>query len=88
MSVQKRVQALFGISLLLGGLMLSDAVHAADTPYYGKFYTQPEQLSSLYPEPDVTFQTPAFVKDDEAFTTQEEMMRFITRLTKRVRMSK
>lgn len=83
MSVQKRVQALFGISLLLGGLMLSDAVHAADTPYYGKFYTQPEQLSSLYPEPDVTFQTPAFVKDDEAFTTQEEMMRFITRLTKK-----
>ncbi|MBU8786680.1 MULTISPECIES: M14 family metallopeptidase [Bacillus] len=83
MNIQKRVQALFGISLLLGGLMLSGVVHAADTPYYGKLYTQPEQLSSLYPEPRAAFQTPAFVKDDEAFTTQEEMMRFITRLTKK-----
>lgn len=68
--------------------MLSGVAHAVETPYYGKFYTQPEQLSPLYPEPAETYQTPAFTKVDEAFTTQEEMMKFINRLTKKVRMSK
>lgn len=83
MSIQKKVQAFFGITLLLGGLMLSGVVHAVETPYYGKFYTQPEQLSPLYPEPAETYQTPVFTKVDEAFTTQEEMMKFINRLTKK-----
>ncbi|MDI5791598.1 hypothetical protein PO124_34310 [Bacillus licheniformis] len=70
-------------SAMFAGLMLSDAVYAAETPYYGKNYTQPEQVSSLYPEPEETFSTPAFVKEGEAFTTQEEMMKFITSLTKK-----
>ncbi|MEC0755924.1 M14 family metallocarboxypeptidase [Bacillus haynesii] len=83
MKIQKRVQALLATAAMFAGLMLSDAVHAAETPYYGKNYTQPEQVSSLYPEPEETFSTPAFVKEGEAFTTQEEMMKFITSLTKK-----
>ncbi len=83
MNIQKRVQALLAAAAMFAGLMVSDAVHAAETPYYGKNYTQPEQVSSLYPEPEETFSTPAFVKEGEAFTTQEEMMKFITSLTKK-----
>ncbi|MFN2747796.1 MULTISPECIES: M14 family metallopeptidase [unclassified Bacillus (in: firmicutes)] len=83
MNMPKRLQAFLGMTILFAGLLLSDAVHAAETPYYGKNYTQPDQLSSLYPEPEETFQTPAFVKKGEAFTTQEEMMKFIHRLTKK-----
>ncbi|KAA6474046.1 M14 family metallopeptidase [Bacillus swezeyi] len=83
MNVQKRVQALLGITILFAGLLFFDVAHAAETPYYGKKYTQPEPLSSLYPEPEETFKTPAFVKKGEAFTTQEEMMKFINSLTKK-----
>ncbi|WP_082232112.1 M14 family metallopeptidase [Halobacillus massiliensis] len=55
---------------------------AADTPYYGKDYSQPEQVLELFDEPDVEFNTPAFQKETQ-FTTQEEMLEFIDSLDKK-----
>ncbi|UOQ45546.1 M14 family metallopeptidase [Halobacillus salinarum] len=53
---------------------------AEETPYFGKEYSQPEQVKKLYPEPDVDFDTPAFEKEGKAFTTQEEMLSFVKKL--------
>jgi Zinc carboxypeptidase len=45
------------------------------TPYYGNgpSYIQPDNLSHLFPDPNVSFKTPAFKQNKIAFTSQEEM---------------
>ncbi|WP_349408297.1 M14 family metallocarboxypeptidase [Pseudalkalibacillus sp. SCS-8] len=53
---------------------------AEGMPYYGKTFSQPDQVQILYSEPEMDFGTPAFQKEREAFTTQEELIRFIVRL--------
>lgn len=52
-------------------------------PYYGNgpSYIQPDNLSYLFPVPNVTFKTPAFQQDKQTFTSQEEMNTFIKDLT-------
>ncbi|SIR28195.1 Zinc carboxypeptidase [Peribacillus simplex] len=46
------------------------------TPYYGNgpSYIQPDNLSHLFPDPNVSFNTPAFKQNKIAFTSQEEML--------------
>ncbi|MFK2827237.1 M14 family metallocarboxypeptidase [Bacillus sp. B190/17] len=50
------------------------------TPYFGQSYKQSEQVKALYPNPGVTFDTPAFKEGKTNFTTQEEMMQFLKEL--------
>ncbi|GAA0614986.1 hypothetical protein GCM10009001_35360 [Virgibacillus siamensis] len=50
------------------------------TPYFGKKYDLPKQVESLYPAPDIEFNTPGFKKGKENFTTQREMMSFLHKL--------
>src|SRR5690625_5835533 len=47
------------------------------SPYYKQTYFPPEKAMELYQTPNVTYQTPAFLKEEETFTTQEEMMDFL-----------
>ncbi|MBT2646111.1 DUF2817 domain-containing protein [Bacillus sp. ISL-34] len=53
------------------------------TPYYGNgpSYIQPDNLSHLFPDPNVSFKTPAFKQNKIAFTSQEEMLNFINSLS-------
>ncbi|MEY8192582.1 M14 family metallocarboxypeptidase [Peribacillus simplex] len=53
------------------------------TPYYGNgpSYIQPDNLSHLFPEPNVSFNTPAFKQNKIAFTSQEEMLDHIKSLS-------
>lgn len=53
------------------------------TPYYGNgpSYIQPDNLSHLFPEPNVSFNTPAFKQNKIAFTSQEEMLNHIKSLS-------
>ncbi|MFA1714123.1 M14 family metallopeptidase [Peribacillus frigoritolerans] len=52
------------------------------TPYYGNgpSYFQPDNLSHLFPDPNVSFKTPAFKQNKIAFTSQEEMFDHIKSL--------
>ena len=52
------------------------------TPYYGNgpSYIQPDNLSHLFPDPNVSFKTPAFKQNKVAFTSQEEMFDHIKSL--------
>lgn len=52
------------------------------TPYYGNgpSYIQPDNLSHLFPDPNVSFKTPAFKQNKIAFTSQEEMFGHINSL--------
>jgi hypothetical protein len=68
------------IPVLFSASFLLSPVAQAETPYYGKEYSQPEQVRHLYPEVTVTDDTPAFTKGEEAFTTQEEMLAYIKEL--------
>ncbi|NMH68009.1 peptidase M14 [Bacillus sp. RO3] len=52
----------------------------AETPYYGKTYSQPDQVRPLYPELPITDNTPAFSREGDAFTSQEEMLAYIQQL--------
>lgn len=58
---------LFAAACLLAGSlsMVSPASAHAETPYYGKSYEQPASVKKLYPEPDETFDTPAFQKKEK-----------------------
>ncbi|CAH0141708.1 M14 family metallopeptidase [Peribacillus simplex] len=53
------------------------------TPYYGNgpSYIQPDNLSYLFPDPNVSFNTPAFKQNKIAFTSQEEMLDHIKSLS-------
>lgn len=55
------------------------------TPYYGNgpSYIQPDDLSYLFPEPVVSFKTPAFKQDKIAFTSQEELIGYIKSLSRK-----
>ncbi|AOZ88002.1 peptidase M14 [Bacillus xiamenensis] len=78
MSKQKGAILSAAVCLMAGSLSMVTPVSAnADTPYYGKNYEQPASVQKLYPEPDETFDTPAFQKKGEAFTTQEELQDFL-----------
>lgn len=50
------------------------------TPYFGKFYSQPELVKALYQTSYFNFDTPAFQEGKSNFTTQEEMMSFLNEL--------
>jgi hypothetical protein len=67
-------------ALLSIGLLLSPLAVQAEMPYYGKDYSQPEKIKALYPEIKVNEATPAFIKGQDAFTTQEEMMSYVQKL--------
>ncbi|MGG3623447.1 M14 family metallocarboxypeptidase [Bacillus gobiensis] len=72
----KKIEFIAAASLLFSGIGISQTVQA-ETPYYGKNYSQPEQVLKLYPDPKEIFQTPAFVKEGDEFTTQEEMIEYL-----------
>lgn len=46
-------------------------------PYFNQTHERGQRVNELYPEPDVSYQTPSFTKKDRSFTTQEEMMEFL-----------
>jgi len=46
-------------------------------PYFAHSFKHTENMKKFYPALDITFDSPAFLKEDEAFTTQEEMMAFL-----------
>ncbi len=77
--IQKVIFTAFSL-LLSTSLLFPAASKSSFTPYYGKTYSQPEQVLAMYPNPDVEFDTPAFNKDEESFTTQEEMEAFLNEL--------
>lgn len=78
MSKRKGTILFAAVCLMAGSLsMVSPASAHAETPYYGKNYEQPASVKKLYPEPDETFDTPAFQKKEETFTTQEELQTFL-----------
>ncbi|MGD6840809.1 M14 family metallopeptidase, partial [Bacillus thuringiensis] len=62
--------------LIAATFLLAPSVQA-ETPYYGKTYSQPDQVRHLYPELPITDNTPAFSREGEAFTSQEEMLSYI-----------
>ncbi|MRX74080.1 peptidase M14 [Bacillus lacus] len=66
--------------LLSATFLMAPAVSAAETPYYGKSYTQPEQVRHLFPELEVKDGTPAFSRSGDSFTSQEEMFSYIRNL--------
>lgn len=70
------------LSLTLLTTYLSVPAAASAEPYYGKEYSQPEQVLDLYPNPDANFETPAFTTEGKSFTSQEEMMDFVRKLDK------
>ncbi|GIO09152.1 hypothetical protein J31TS6_51800 [Brevibacillus reuszeri] len=51
-------------------------------PYYGygPSYVQPETIQALFPIPEIDFETPAFQTGKVAFTSQQEMIDYITKL--------
>ncbi|WP_245891271.1 M14 family metallopeptidase [Desmospora activa] len=65
------------LSLAISFLLAAQPVNAATTPYYGKDYAQPEKVLAQYPDTDITFDTPAFTSEGDAFTSQEEMISFL-----------
>src|SRR5699024_7423594 len=74
---------LTSFGLVLSTILISPSTsEAAFTPYFGKNYTQPEQVLDLYPEPDVDFDTPGFEKEGKSFTSQEKMMSYLNELDK------
>lgn len=84
MKVMKKSVKLTTLPAILSlGLLLSPFAVQADTPYYGKIYSQPEKIIGLYPEVVPAEATPAFTKGQEAFTTQEEMMAYVQKLAKK-----
>ncbi|MED4781518.1 M14 family metallocarboxypeptidase [Brevibacillus choshinensis] len=88
--------ALLVLSLLAGGSswhapLLVNPASAAEAkeekpfvPYYGygPSYVQPAAIKELFPTPDIDFGTPGFQNDKVAFTSQEEMVTYITKLVK------
>ncbi|MFD6207154.1 M14 family metallopeptidase [Peribacillus sp. NPDC060253] len=72
---------------LVTGLPGQNTIAKAEdfTPYYGNgpSYIQPDNLSHLFPDPNVSFKTPAFNQDKIAFTSQEEMIGYIKSLTRK-----
>ncbi|KON88262.1 peptidase M14 [Sporosarcina globispora] len=68
------------IPVLLAAAFLAAPAVQAETPYYGKSYSQPEQVRHLFPEIDVKDKTPAFSREGDAFTSQEEMLSYIKQL--------
>lgn len=74
-----------GSTLLMPGLPTSAAEADDFIPYYGKgpSYIQPDNISHLFPKPQIDFQTPAFAKGKTAFTSQEEMTAFLKKLSKK-----
>ncbi|MBM7703894.1 M14 family metallopeptidase [Metabacillus iocasae] len=80
--MKKKMSNVTVLSLLTSSFLLASSVQA-QTPYYGKTYTQPPQVAKLYPHVQVPEQTPAFTKEGEAFTTQEELLTYISKLEKK-----
>ncbi|MBD1380507.1 M14 family metallopeptidase [Metabacillus arenae] len=76
----KKVLKKSTLPILLSASFLLAPIAQAETPYYGKSYSQPEQVKSLYPEIEVSDDTPAFTREGEAFTSQEEMLAYIEKL--------
>ncbi|WP_373895240.1 M14 family metallopeptidase [Virgibacillus natechei] len=78
----KKIALGFGLLALIATLMVpANSSGKSFTPYYGKSYSQPDQVLEYYPEPDIDFETPAFTSDKERFTSQGEMMSFLRELT-------
>lgn len=78
------IASIVSLSLAAGLLNPSSVVQGEEfTPYYGTgpSYTQPDNLSYLFPVPNTSFKTPAFQQDRLAFTSQEEMKTFIKSLS-------
>lgn len=50
------------------------------TPYFTQTFFPPQHVLDVYPDPDVTFHTPAFSEGQEEFTSQEQMMAFLLEL--------
>ncbi|GGE15704.1 hypothetical protein GCM10011571_16680 [Marinithermofilum abyssi] len=71
------------VMLMVASLTLPTVQAAPETPYYGKDYSQPEQVLKLYPDPEERFETPAFNSGEERFTSQEEMLSFLHKLDER-----
>ncbi|MDA8353971.1 MAG: M14 family metallopeptidase [Firmicutes bacterium] len=70
--------------LVTASMLVTPTVQAApETPYYGKDYSQTEQVQALYPDPDQRFDTPAFTSGKQRFTSQEEMLAYLHKLDRK-----
>ncbi|MGP4079179.1 M14 family metallopeptidase [Pseudalkalibacillus sp. R45] len=78
--LNRKMVAFAAAMMFIVSLLSFKPASAEELPYYGKEYSQPDQVLELYPDPDVDFDTPAFEKDGKQFTTQEEMLAFIHNL--------
>ncbi|MGE6753660.1 M14 family metallopeptidase [Rossellomorea sp. NPDC071047] len=76
----KRLLTKRSLPVLIAATFLVAPSVQAETPYYGKTYSQPDQVRHLYPELPITDNTPAFSREGEAFTSQEEMLSYIQQL--------
>ncbi|MGE6631702.1 M14 family metallopeptidase [Bacillus sp. NPDC077027] len=86
MSYKNGLILFVAIVMIAASISVGTPARAQNTPYYGKNYEQPEVVNKLYPdypEPEVTFHTPAFVKKEEAFTTQEELQSFLNDIVRK-----
>ena len=70
--------------LLLAALAFALSAGALDTAFArcvrGADYTQSEAVKSRYPDPPVSFDTPAFAAGKSAYTTHAEMMSYLEAL--------
>ncbi|MBS4189969.1 peptidase [Bacillus sp. FJAT-49705] len=63
--------------------VFAEQVDLEFTPYYGTgpSYVQPDNIAHLFPKPNIKFSTPGFEKGKNPFTSQEEMMSFLKKLS-------
>lgn len=85
MSKQKSTILFAAVCLMAGSLsMVTPASANAETPYYGKSYEQPASVQKLYPEPDETFDTPAFQKKEKHLPHKKSFKIFYVTLSVKV----
>ncbi|MFG0216727.1 M14 family metallocarboxypeptidase [Brevibacillus porteri] len=86
--MDKKVRYVVSTALVISLFTSPSIIHATQAepqphiPYYGigPTYVQPAQIESLFPKPTIQFGTPGFQEGKEAFTSQEEMMAYISKL--------
>lgn len=74
-------KVLYAASALVAGL--AGAPHVYAQCAVGPQYQQTEAVKRRYPDPQARFETPAFAQGKTGYTSHEEMMSFLERLSRR-----
>lgn len=51
-------------------------------PHFSQYYTLPQPVKQRYPTMNITYKSPAFIKEDQSFTTEQEMLTYLQQITK------